>query len=664
MVRAIKIMRGYLETGDVRTPMGRAIVEERYRALRRQVPVIYLVALVNLLGLQLATTGELVVGLNPPTAMTICALIRIGQWMSQRKKQLSPLQMRARLRQTVCIVACFCFFVALWCLQLIKTADATAALAILLFGSLAAIGTAYGLSSYPTAARLPLLVLAFPLAGEALLSDNPFFVGAAVSLTIVSLLIPHLLGVHNSHFTDLIRSAAKLADEQQLSMAAHRTATKAATTDFLTGLPNRRAFVAAIEKELANNGHDTTFGLAIVDLDKFKPINDTFGHATGDELLRIIADRLKLAAGSDATVARLGGDEFAILFPEMQNAAAAEELGQRILEAVNRPADIHGRQFPISACCGIAVSRRRESQTSTHFIAQADIALYEAKGATHSRLSIFEPLMEEPRRRRAKVERALSLPEVGNDIKLVYQPIFDLRTGRITALEALARWTDTELGDVSPAEFIPIAEQLDVISSLTETLLKKAIVDAVSWHPKSQLSFNLSAVQLCSAGSADAILKALEKGGLCPSRLHAEVTETTLLADFERARENLLKLRSAGVLIVLDDFGAGYASISYLKEIRFDQIKLDGSLVTAAQDCGERQQLLGAVIGLCQALGVPPVAEHIETQEQLNLLKLGCCSGQGYWLHRPMTAYEARVNSAEICFLPRAYGTQSRMSAA
>lgn len=660
MALAITILRGYFETGEVRTPIGRAIVEERYRALRRQVPIIYLVAVVNLLGLQLATIGELRVGLNPPTALMICAVIRIGQWLGRTQREVSHAQMCKRLRQTACIAACLCLLISLWCLQLLEAADPTAALAILLFGSLTAIGTAYGLSSFPTAARLPLLVLAFPLAGKALLSDSPFFVGAAISLAVVSLLILRLLDVHNAHFTDLIRSSAMIADEQQRAEAAHRIATEAATTDFLTGLPNRRAFVTAIEEELAISAHGKRFGLAIIDLDKFKPINDTFGHATGDELLRIIASRLKLAVADDATVARLGGDEFAILFPSVQNAAAAAEIGQRILNFVNRPAEIRGRQFPVSACCGIAVSRRGKSRTPTHVLAQADIALYEAKGEAHARLSVFEPLMEEPRRRRAKIERALRLPAVGDDIHLVYQPIFDLRTGRITAQEALARWTDTELGDVSPAEFIPIAEQLNVIASLTDTLLKKAVEDAFHWPPEIRLSFNLSAVQLCSAGSADAILKTLEDGGLSPNRLQAEVTESTLLADFQKARENLLKLRAAGVSILLDDFGAGYASISYLKEIRFDQIKLDGSLVTAAQDCAERQQLLGAVIGLCQALGVPPVAEHIETQEQLKLLlKLGCCAGQGYWLHRPMTAAAARETSSQISFLPRARERQT-----
>jgi EAL domain-containing protein (putative c-di-GMP-specific phosphodiesterase class I) len=259
--------------------------------------------------------------------------------------------------------------------------------------------------------------------------------------------------------------------------------------------------------------------------------------------------------------------------------------------------------------------------------------------------------MEAPRQRRAKIERALQLHGIYDDIHVVFQPIFDLRTGQIIAQEALARWTDEELGDVSPAEFVPIAEQLDVIGRLSDSLFDKAVKEAAQWPAAVRLSFNLSAIQICSAGSADGIIRTLTERGVSPERLQVEVTEITLLADFQQARANLLKLRSAGVSLVLDDFGAGHASISNLREIRFDQVKLDGSLVKAAEECPERQRLLGAVIGLCQALDVPAVAEHVETEEQLKLLlELGCGAGQGYWLHRPISSDAAREVSSHLSF--------------
>ena len=641
MARATSFLRTHFDAGEIETPTGRAIVEERFLALRRQIPIIYLLALINLFGLQIVASGAITIGLNPPTCLAVCALVRMGQWL-RAPRSLSHENMLRRLRQTFWIAAIACSAICIWCLQLLEEGPDTR-LPVLLFGSMTAIGASYGLSSFPAAARLPLLVLALPLAGKAMLSNDTQFLGGALSLSVVALLILRLLNVHNRHFMDLILSRAKIAQAQERAENARRAANEAATTDFLTGLPNRRAFVAAIDTELKRIDRRGRFTVAIVDLDRFKPINDTFGHATGDELLRTVAARLVEAVGHEAIVARLGGDEFAAMFSSIDHAAAARLAGDRILAVLNRPAKIGGRQFAVSASCGVAVSSRGRSSVGSRILAQADIALYRAKTEAPGTVALFERGMEAPRRRRARLERSLQLPETHDKFDLVFQPIVDLRTGRVIAQEALARWTDSELGEVSPAEFVPIAEQLNVIGGLSNGLLRKALSEAVHWPAPVRLSFNLSAVQLCSEGSVETILNALECAGFPPERLQVEVTETALLADFAKASANLHRLRSNGVTVVLDDFGAGYASISYLREMQFDQIKLDGSLVKGAQDCPDRERLLGAVIGLCQALGVSCVAEHIETEEQLKLLlRLGCGAGQGYWLHRPMSGEAAR----------------------
>jgi predicted signal transduction protein with EAL and GGDEF domain len=288
----------YFSAGEVETPLEQAVVEERYRALRRQVPLVYLVALVNLFGLQLGTVGKVTIGANLPTVLLLWSAIRILQWLRADKHELSHDDMLARLRQTKCLAAGLSLLICGWCLQLLSIADPTSEMAITLFGSLTAIGTAYGLSNFPAAARLPLLVLAFPLAGKALFSNNPLFVGAAISLAVVSLLILRLLTVHNAQFIDLIRSRSIILVEQERARASHRSALEASMTDFLTGLPNRRAFMDAIHEELVDGANRSKFAVAIVDLDRFKPINDTFGHATGDELLRTVADRLKNAVTS------------------------------------------------------------------------------------------------------------------------------------------------------------------------------------------------------------------------------------------------------------------------------------------------------------------------------------------------------------------------------
>lgn len=624
--------------GEIDTSVGQAIVEERYAALRRQVPVIYIIAVANLCGLELATAGRLDVGFNFPTILAIFAVIRTVQWLRSRP-DVSHATMLRRLRQTCTLAAMLCGSVCLWCLYLIS-GDSSTRMAVVLFGGLTAIGAAYGLSVLPVAARIPIFVLALPLAVIAALSEDPQFVGAALSLALVAMLILRLLSVHNDRFIELIKSRTMLIREQALAESARQEAVTAATTDFLTGLPNRRAFIAALEAEIAKS--DETFAVAILDLDNFKLVNDTLGHLSGDQLLQIVATRLLASGDTDTVVARLGGDEFGLLFRQVTRAAQARVIGARVLSEVERVTLISGREIAAAASIGFGLSRHGASSTPSRLMADADLALYEAKRSTGVHLAVFEPRMEAPHQRRAKIERALRLHSVKDRIHLVYQPIIDLASGDPVAIEALARWSDADLGEVSPAEFVPIAEQLNVIGNISDHLLKQALADASRWPETVRLSFNLSAVQLCSRKSAEAIIGALKQAKFDTNRLQVEVTETALLCDFVQARQNLSKLRAAGVTIVLDDFGAGYSSIGYLRELRFDQIKLDGALVTAAQESATGKQLLSAVIGLCQALGVTTVAEHIENEEQRRLVAdLGCAAGQGFWLQPPMPATAA-----------------------
>ena len=330
-----------------------------------------------------------------------------------------------------------------------------------------------------------------------------------------------------------------------------------------------------------------------------------------------------------------------MLLPKVSDAIGAHAVGAAIISVINRPVLIGGREFDVSACCGFGISRRGKDRTPSRIMTDADLALYQAKASTSGGIAVFELRMEAPRRRRLQIEQALRAPGMHNNLHVVFQPIVRLEDGRVIAHEALARWTDPELGAVSPAEFVPIAEQLNLIDDLNNRLMAEAFGKARSWPTGIRLSFNLSAVQLCSAGSAKAILGALRESGLTADRLQVEVTETALLVDLERARENLAELRRSGVIIVLDDFGAGFASIGYLRELRFDQIKLDGALVTAALDSADGKRLLSAVIGLCDILGVSSVAEHVESEDLLNLLvELGCTAGQGFWLKAPVRAEE------------------------
>ena len=636
---------------DLGSPAGRAIVEERYWSLRRQVPIVYALGLINSSAMEVAATGRLAPGLNLPTFIAACALLRLWQWFGGGSGAPVPHeQMLARMRQTVLFAALVCAAMCARCLYLFQVGDAASHMAVMLFGGLTAIGVAYGLTALPAAGRIPLLLIIVPISAAALLSRDRHFAGAAFGLVVVAVLTMRLLSAHSRHFTDVIRSRSVMAREQELAERAHREAVIAATTDVLTGLPNRRAFIAALETASADG---SPFALAILDLDRFKTVNDTFGHLIGDQLLQEVARRLIRAAVGGWLVARLGGDEFGILMPGVAAGADARATGAQIVRQVSGPAFIEGREFAVLASCGVALSRGGKDQSPSRAMADADLALYQAKEAGGG-AALFEIRMEAPRRRRAEIERALQLASVGDSLGVMFQPIFDLATGEVVANEALARWTDPELGPVPPSEFVPIAEQLKLIGDINAHLMRLAFEEARTWPDGVRLSFNLSAVQLCSPGLAKTVLRALRGARMGADRLQVEVTETALLADFERARANLEDLKSAGATIVLDDFGAGYASIGYLRELRFDQIKLDGGLVTAAQHSADGKQLLRAVVGLCDILGVSSVAEHVQTAELLALVTdLGCTAGQGFWLAPPLGAAELR-SRLDMLRLPRA----------
>ena len=655
-----RLMQRYLGA-DLTTPCGRAVIEERYWSLRRQVPIVYLLGLVNLSAMELAVSGRVSVGFNLPTFIGVCALLRISQWFGPAR-DVSHAIMVTRMKQTIWFAFLVCLGVCARCLYLFQVGDAASHMAVMLFGGLTAICVAYGLTALPAAGRIPLILIIVPISLAAVMSREPHFAGAAFGLVVVAGLTMRLLAAHSRHFTDVINSRSRIKHEQQRVERARQEAVIAATTDFLSGLPNRRAFVAALESSTQAGSGDGPFGVAILDLDRFKAVNDTFGHGVGDALLCEVATRLTGVVGEKGLVARLGGDEFGILLPEVASTANAAGIAKGIVSAVNGPVFVDGRHLGISACCGMAIARPGDDKSPSRIMADADLALYQAKSNPVGALAVFERKMEAPRRRRTQIERALLAPGVHRHFYLVFQPIFDLKHGRVIAHEALARWTDPELGPVPPSEFVPIAEHLNLIDGINSQLMTLAFDSACRWPAEVKLSFNLSALQLCSPGSAKAILRSLKAAGLTPERLQVEVTETALLADFERARVNLTDLRNAGVTIVLDDFGAGYASIGYLRELRFDQIKLDGGLVTAAQHSADGERLLQAVIGLCEILGVATIAEHVESEALLALVKnLGCTGGQGFWLMPPLAA--AKIETLTAADSPGSKTSERRRAA-
>jgi diguanylate cyclase (GGDEF)-like protein len=639
---------GFAAAHEPKTPSQQALVREQYRALKVQIPIIYLLVVVAISGLHFAIEGDLGLGLNAPTAVGLFAAVRLYQWLGRSDAEPTSLEMWQRMRQTTFLTLVMCLAICGWCL-VAAIRDPEPLISILLFGGLTAIGASFGLSSYPPAARIPLLVLAFPLSIAASLSDEPKFIVAAASLAVVSMLLLRVVGSNNRHLESLVASRAAIELEHGKTDEALQIASTAASTDYLTKLPNRRAFVAILLAKLAAAKHGSGFWLALVDLDQFKYVNDSFGHSAGDELLNIVADRISSAVPEIDLVARLGGDEFAIILSGPLSVRRADNLARSIIDGLNGPAKLDSCSVMVSACCGLTLIEGGHVETTSSALKRADIALYAAKSEGPGRYAIFDPEMETPRRRRAAIGRALQSLAPTQGLELAYQPIVDLRSGQVVALEALARWTHAELGAISPSEFIPAAEQLNLIGRLSDHLLEKALSDAIDWPPELKLAFNLSAVQLGDISCAAAVLSTLERRGFRAERLQVEVTETAFLRDIRTGAANINQLRSAGVQVVLDDFGAGYSSLSYLRQIKFDLIKLDGSLLASSESTDPQRSLIAAVIKLCQTVATPCIAEHVESEAQLQLLRrLGCDLGQGFYLGRPMPARLVRTCKQHI----------------
>ena len=657
-----EVCRRLMDAGEAETPSGRALLEQRYKALQRQIPLLYTVALTNVVGLLVATGGR--VGLIRPSLVLVLVVVgRLVYWLCRRNSTPTPERILSELHKTWFYALAISVGFCAWALYLLDTVGPEDHFYVILFGSLAAVGCAYGISSYAGAARLPLLLLGLPLAARLVLYADAPHMGMGVSVALVMLLILRLLSIHNRGFRRLVEAQVETEAERVRARRAERTAqaekaraTMVADTDPLTGLANRRAFLRELGVRAGAAGRrGGAFALAMIDLDGFKPINDTFGHAAGDAVLQHVGARLAAAAGAGALVARTGGDEFALALPGIADREAAQRAGAVACGALQAPFFVGGREFRISGCCGLTILRKGDCAVEEALI-RADTALYSAKAAGRAGVGVFTPEMGDAHRRRSLVEQALRDEAEQDAIFLVYQPVKDLATGELRAFEALARWDHPQLGRVPPDQFVPLAEQINVIGDLSDRLLAKAAREAVKWAGAVRLSFNVSAIELCTARSAERILAVSAREGLDSERLQIELTETALLVDFEVARRNLGALREAGARIVLDDFGAGHASISYLREMPFDGVKIDGSLVAPLARSQRAQRLLKGVLDLCNSLGMPCVAEQIETEEQALLLRaLGCRDGQGFHLSPPLHArVAAALASPQVVRLPRA----------
>lgn len=404
--------------------------------------------------------------------------------------------------------------------------------------------------------------------------------------------------------------------------------------DTLTGLPNRALLKERIEQALSRK--TGRCALLYIDLDRFKEVNDTYGHPAGDELICDFAARLSGVVHASDTVARLGGDEFAILLADTSS-LNADEVCRRTLIAASQAFELTGVQVLVGASIGVAFVGDEE-MGQIELQRRADVALYQAKSEGRGCSRIFTEELDVSIRQRQRLEADLRQAlATGTGLEVHYQPIVGIESGAVEGFEALARWQHPTRGLVMPEDFIPIAEASGLIVSLGEWVLAHACADAVLWDPPLRLSVNVSPVQFAYGDLAAMVEKVVVDSGLEASRLELEITEGVLVHDAVRGLALLNRIRDLGVQIVLDDFGTGYSSLSYFRQFPFDKVKIDRSFIAEMLENTHARSIVEAVISLGRGLDLQVVAEGVETEEQLAALRLqGCSQAQGYHISRPM----------------------------
>jgi len=436
------------------------------------------------------------------------------------------------------------------------------------------------------------------------------------------------------------------AEERIAHMAHH---------DALTDLPNRVLLRERLEAGLAHVRRGEQLAVHYLDLDTFKTINDTLGHPAGDELLKVVAERLCACVREVDAVARLGGDEFAVIQTGLKDVNEAAGLAQRIRDALKVPCDLNGQLINIDSSIGIACAPS-DGTDADQLLKNADMALYRAKADGRANFRFFEPAMDAIIKARRALEVDMRKAVAAREFAVYYQPLIDVESNEICGCEALLRWIHAERGPVSPTDFIPVAEETGLIVPLGEWVLRQACAQAATWPRDLKVSVNISPVQFANQNIVLVIMNALATSGLAANRLELEITEAVFLQNNQATRTTLHQLRELGVRIAMDDFGTGYSSLSYLRSFPFDKIKIDRSFIADLSDTPDSIAIVRAITNLACNLNMTTTAEGVETQEQLETVKaLGCTEVQGYLFAPAMAAEDfARL------FLPRAAANMGR----
>ncbi len=624
---------------DPQDTAGQAILQEQFRTLTKQIPVMYALLLMNSFFLCLVAYefAPITYSVGMPAVLSVAVVARSVLWFLRRNRTPGPDQIRRHLRGTLIAGSLFALLFGAWGQLLFSNADLLARACIALFIFINCITICYCVQSLPWAGQAVLLLGGLPMAFRLLATGEELLIGMGFNVLFIAGILLKMLHTNYASFTGLILSRAVIQAEQERARAAEERANSLAYRDPLTGLPNRNALGERLDALVSGSGRSEGMALLIIDLDRFKSVNDVHGHAVGDLLLEQVAGRIRETAKKGEAF-RLGGDEFAVLVPTRpENGSASRCLAEAIVRALCRPFQTGDLVHHIGASIGMSLFPHdaRDRQT---LMRRADIALYRAKESGRSRSRAFEPEMDAEISRRSLIERELRAAVAADELRPYYQPLVELSTGRTTGFELLARWPREDNQDVGPELFIPVAEETGLINDLMLKLLARGCTEAAGWDPSLTVAINVSPVQLRDPWLSQKILRTLTRHNFPPSRLAVEITENALLTDTDNARRTVQSLQNQGIRVGLDDFGTGYSSLQHLRMLPFDKIKIDRSFVQAIGQDAEALKIVRAITGLARTLDVPVIAEGIENQFIVDQLRaLGCEEGQGFHLGRPMS---------------------------
>ncbi|MDR6789821.1 diguanylate cyclase (GGDEF)-like protein [Sphingomonas sp. BE138] len=626
-----RLYRWYADMGsDPRLAVAQAV------NLQRQLPFLYALLIVNSLAIVLThRTGlPLFSGTVVPVALLAFSSVRLVYWglRARRTATPSPASARRQLRVVTMLGVLLAIAYVVWALTMLGHGSAAQRAHVMIYLTTTSIGCIFCLAALPQAA-LPVGLIVIPsFIGACLLRQDVMYSVIAINVALVLTVLLRVLFNGFDYFRQQVTSQTRLKRQHDELIRLNQENERLARTDTLTGLPNRRRFQDDLA-ELVDSGAAGPFAVGLLDLDRFKPVNDTFGHHVGDILLIQLADRMRALLHGGTCFYRLGGDEFGLLVSG--DARMAGAVGARLCQALEEPFVIGELTLAVGGSLGIAMFPDA-GHAATELFDRADYALYHAKRVQGGGMCVFTHDLESAIRRDRAIEAALQACVFDDELRLYGQPIVAPRTGRVEAIELLARWHSPLLGEVAPTDFITVAERSTLIHGITLSVFRKGLAIAPLLPDEVALSFNISACDLHSPATFAAIEHDLLASGIAPSRIWFEVTETAVMRDPAAAARMLERLRRMGMKIALDDFGTGHSSLSNLHQLPLDKVKIDRSFINDLQ-AQRGWAVVEAVVGLCRALSLECVAEGVQSAEQLEtLLRMGCEHVQGFLFAEPL----------------------------